>query len=123
ALLSGARGRAVLEAAAEAAGWQRRSSLAAGRGRGLGYARYSDTGAYCAVVAEATVGASGGVRVERLCAAVVCGPIVNPDGVRNHIGGGAVQSSSWTLKETKRLDVRGGGNWQDYPILRCDEAP
>jgi CO/xanthine dehydrogenase Mo-binding subunit len=121
--LSDPRGRAALEAVAEAAAWQRRTSLPPDRGLGVGYARYSDTGAYCAVVAEAVVAADGAVRVERLWAAVDCGPIVNPDGVRNQIGGGAVQSTSWTLKESKRLSVRGGGNWGDYPILRCDEAP
>ena len=32
------------------------------------------------------------------------GRVVNPDGVRNQIEGGAVQAASWTLKERVRFD-------------------
>src|SRR5690606_34401130 len=76
----------------------------------------------CAVAAEVSLAADGAVRLHRLWAAADCGPLVNPDGVRNQIAGGAVQAASWTLKESKRLGVA-GGNWSDYPILRSDEAP
>ncbi len=75
-----------------------------GVGRGMGYARYKERGAYCAVVAE--VEAEAEVRVRRLAVAVDVGRVVNPDGVRNQIEGGAVQSASWTLEERVRFDRR-----------------
>src|SRR5690606_21648524 len=48
--LSDPRGRAVLEAVASAAGWERRGELPAGHGLGIGYARYSGSSTYCAVI-------------------------------------------------------------------------
>ena len=58
---------------------------------GLGYARYKARGAYCAVVAE--VEAVSDIRVRRLTLAVDVGRVVNPDGVRSQIEGGAVQAT------------------------------
>ena len=120
--LSDARGRAVLEAAAERAGWRSRDRGGAS-GFGLGYARYKEKGAWCAVVAE--VEADTGLRVRRLTIAVDVGRVVNPDGVRNQIEGGAVQSTSWTLKERVRFDRTRitSTDWETYPILRFSETP
>ncbi len=49
----------------------------------------------------------------------------NPDGVVNQIEGGIVQSISWTLKEQVVFDGRRvtTRTWEQYPILRFDEAP
>jgi nicotinate dehydrogenase subunit B len=115
------RARAVLTTAATAAGWG--SSLPDGLGRGLGFARYKERGAYCAVVAE--VAAESDVRVRRLVIAVDVGRVVNPDGVRNQIEGGAVQATSWTLKERVRFDRTRitSEDWESYPILRFSEVP
>ena len=46
--------------------------------------------------------------------------MVNPDGVRNQIEGGAVQATSWTLLERVRFDRRRvtSDDWESYPILR-----
>jgi nicotinate dehydrogenase subunit B len=119
--LTDARGRKVLEAAAKAAGWG--TPPAEGAGRGLGFARYKDKGAYCAVVAD--VEAEHDIRVRRLTIAVDVGLVVNPDGVRNQIEGGATQAASWTLKERVRFDRRRitSDTWETYPILRFSEAP
>ena len=38
------------------------------------------------------------IRVRRLTIAVDVGRVVNPDGVRNQIEGGAIQATSWTLQ-------------------------
>jgi nicotinate dehydrogenase subunit B len=123
--LSDPRARAVLEAAAAAAGWERRGDLPAGHGLGIGYARYSSSSTYCAVVAQVSVDDTGTPRAHRLWAAADCGPIVNPDGVRNQIAGGAMQATSWTLLESVRLrhQAQGIGNWHEYPILRFADAP
>jgi len=116
------RGRAVIEAAVRRADWNRWKP-AEGRGHGIGFARYKNLGAYCAAVAEVEVGHE--VRVERLILAVDVGLVINPDGVINQIEGGAVQSTSWTLKEQVKLGERGIASlgWEDYPILKFSEAP
>jgi len=116
------RGRAVIEAAARRAEWDRWKP-AEGRGHGIGFARYKNLGAYCAAVAEVEVGHD--VRVERLILAVDVGLVINPDGVINQIEGGAIQSTSWTLKEQVKLGARGIASlgWEDYPILKFSEAP
>ena len=109
------RGRAVIEAAMRKAGPFQKAE---NRGRGIGFARYKNIGAYCAVVAEVEAGRE--LRVTRLVAAVDVGLPVNPDGVANQIEGGCIQAASWTLKEAWRPGVLG---WEDYPILRFSEVP
>ena len=116
------RGRAVIETAARRAEWGRWKPTE-GRGHGIGFARYKNLGAYCAAVAEVEVGRD--VRVDRLVLAVHVGLVINPDGVINQIEGGAIQSTSWTLKEQVKLGARGIASlgWEDYPILKFSEVP
>jgi CO/xanthine dehydrogenase Mo-binding subunit len=122
ARLDDERARAVLLAAAGAAGWGQPPG-AADTGLGLGYARYKNTGAYCA--AAALVEARESVRVRRLVLAVDVGQVVNRDGVRNQIEGGAIQAASWTLKEQVRFNADGitSLSWETYPVLRFSETP
>ncbi|OBK50948.1 xanthine dehydrogenase family protein molybdopterin-binding subunit [Mycobacterium kubicae] len=120
--LSDPRGRAVLQAAARRAGWTEWTSREA-IGHGVGYARYKNSSAYCAVVAE--VEAVNEVRVRRLVIAVDAGLVINPDGAANQIEGGAIQATSWTLKERVRFDRMNvtSTTWETYPILRFSEVP
>jgi len=120
-LLSDPRARDVLLTAARRAGWGEPS--APGTARGLGFARYKNRGAYCAVVAE--VEAESSVAVRRLTIAVDVGLAVNPDGVVNQIEGGAVQAVSWTTKEQVRFDRRTvtSSTWETYPVLTFSEVP
>jgi CO/xanthine dehydrogenase Mo-binding subunit len=75
------------------------------------------------VVAE--VEAVDAVRVRRLTVAADIGAVVNPDGARNQLEGGAIQATSWTLKERVRFDRRHitSQDWESYPILRFSEVP
>jgi CO/xanthine dehydrogenase Mo-binding subunit len=116
------RARAVIECAARNAGWDRWEKRE-GAGHGIGFARYKNASAYCAVVAE--IEAEAEIRVRRLVIAVDAGLIINPDGVANQIEGGAIQATSWSLKEAVRFDRTRvtSDSWQAYPILRCSEAP
>jgi CO/xanthine dehydrogenase Mo-binding subunit len=111
------RAKAVINNALQAFNWNSFKKTE-GRGRGIGFARYKNIGAYCAVVAEVEAGRE--LRVTRLVAAVDVGLPVNPDGVANQIEGGCIQAASWTLKEAWRPGVLG---WEDYPILRFSEVP
>ncbi|WP_197515098.1 xanthine dehydrogenase family protein molybdopterin-binding subunit [Mycobacterium sp. 1245805.9] len=120
--LSDPRAGAVLRAAATRAGWDDWAPREA-VGRGVGYARYKNAAAYCAVVAE--VEAVEEVRVRRLVIAVDAGLVINPDGAANQIEGGAIQAASWTLKERVRFDEFNvtSDTWETYPILRFSEVP
>ncbi len=120
--LSDPRGRALLQTAAARAGWTGWTPREA-VGHGIGYARYKNSAAYCAVVAE--VEAVAEVRVRRLVIAVDAGLVINPDGAANQIEGGAVQATSWTLLERVRFDRFNvtSDTWDTYPILRFSEVP
>jgi nicotinate dehydrogenase subunit B len=91
---------------------------AEGRGHGIGFAKYKNLGAYCAVLAEVEAGQE--LRVTRLVAAVDAGLPVNPDGLANQVEGGCIQAASWTLKEEVRP---GTTSWEQYPILRFSDVP
>ena len=97
-----------------------------GYGRGFAFAKYKNLAAYTAVAAELEVEReSGQIRLLRFVAADDSGEIVNPDGVRNQIEGGIVQSTSWTLREAVAFDetrIR-SRDWSTYPILRFADLP
>jgi nicotinate dehydrogenase subunit B len=115
------RARHVIELATRESGWH--EPLPESCGRGIGFARYKGNGAWCAVVAE--VEAESEVRVTRLTLAADIGLVINPDGARNQLSGGAVQATSWTTLERVRFDRRRvtSDNWESYPILRFPAAP
>ena len=115
--LNDSRARAVIERVIQASNWGSWKK-SEGRGHGIGFAKYKNLGAYCAVVAEVEAGHE--LRATRLVVAVDAGIPVNPDGLANQVEGGAIQAASWTLKE----EVRPGTlTWEDYPILRFGEVP
>jgi nicotinate dehydrogenase subunit B len=119
--LSDQRAKDVIRAVAKRANWK--PEKRAGTGYGLGFARYKNTGAYCAVIAE--VEGAEDIRVKRLTIAVDVGEAINPDGVVNQIEGGAIQATSWVLKERVRFDRDRitSNTWTSYPILRFSEVP
>jgi len=119
--LSDERARDVIRSVAKRASWKPNQQT--GVGYGLGFARYKNTGAYCAVVAE--VEGAEDISVKRLTIAVDVGEAINPDGVVNQIEGGAIQATSWVLKERVRFDRQRitSNTWTAYPILRFSEVP
>jgi nicotinate dehydrogenase subunit B len=121
--LKDSRARAVLELAAERAGWRRGAETDGTRGRGIACARYSNHLGYFALVVDVDVDPD--LRVKRVVAAVDVGQIINRDGVINQTEGGIIQAISWTLKEQLkfRRDGERSLNWEDYPILDFTEVP
>ena len=81
---------------------------------------------YMAIALELeVVPETGRIRIERVVAAVDTGQIVNPDGTRNQIEGGIIQSASWALYEQVRFDehrIR-SYDWSSYPIMRFSDVP
>jgi CO/xanthine dehydrogenase Mo-binding subunit len=119
------RARQVMQAATARFDWTSYRKTA-NRGRGFAFARYKNLGAYAAIALEVEVARDTGlVRVTRVVAAVDSGEAVNPDGIRNQIEGGIVQSSSWTLCEEVPFDRTRplARDWGGYPILRFPQVP
>jgi len=115
------RAKAVLELAAEKAGWGQPLPQRVGRGVSLQFAFAT----YMAQVAEVEVSRDGAVRVRRVVCAVDCGTVVNPDTVRAQIqsavmfGITAALYGQITLKDGRVEQT----NFDSYQILRLNEAP
>jgi CO/xanthine dehydrogenase Mo-binding subunit len=119
------RAAAVIRLAGDRFGWNdyRRTP---GRGRGFAFARYKNLGAYAAIALDVEVQRDTGlVRIRRAVAATDSGEAVNPDGIRNQIEGGIIQSLSWTLAEEVTFDATRitSVDWGGYPILRFNGVP
>ena len=136
--LSDARLKEVVAAAAKAADWQERPSprpSSSGRaatgagggteadtmtGRGIACVAYEGDNGYVAMVAEVAVNpTSGAITATRLVVAQDCGPISNPNGMRNQIEGGALQGLSRALGEEVTWDDRKitSVDWRTYQSL------
>ena len=123
--LDDSRAHDVITNAATRFGWSTYRA-ARGRGRGFAFARYKNLAAYLALAIDVEVEReSGRVRVLRVVAAVDSGQPVNPDGIRNQIEGGIVQSASWTLYEAVSFDANAitSIDWSSYPIARFPDVP
>jgi isoquinoline 1-oxidoreductase subunit beta len=115
------RAKAVLELAAEKAGWGQPLPKAVGRGVSVQFV----FGTYMAQVAEVEVSKDGAVRVRRVVCAVDCGININPDTIRAQIqsaiifGVTAALYGEITLKDGRVEQA----NFDTYQILRMNEAP
>src|SRR6266480_3616910 len=122
---------AVIKAAADRAGWSKRTypSLRRGKGAvmiGRGFSYTERNGTIVAVVAEVEVNRSSGrVWARQLTVAHDCGLIINPRGLRLTIEGNVVQALSRTLFEEVQFDRDQvlSVDWASYPILEIQDAP
>ncbi|HEX4750875.1 MAG TPA: molybdopterin cofactor-binding domain-containing protein [Bryobacteraceae bacterium] len=120
----------VLKAAAKTAGWDARPSpltqhQGAGEvsGRGIACVAYEGGNGYAALVAHVVVNlATGVVHPRRFVAAIDCGPISNPDGLRNQTEGGILQGMSRALVEEVTWDERRitSFDWETYKSIHLD---
>jgi len=112
----------VIKAAAQAAKWETRPSPQPNNprtgtvsGRGIACVAYEGDNGYVALVAEVDVDqATGRVQPRKFTVAVDCGPISNPDGLRNQIEGGILQGMSRALVEQV--------TWEDRQVTSVDWA-
>lgn len=128
--LKGARDRAVVQAAADRAGWDTRSSPKPGQsgpwrtGRGIAYAPRNGT--MVALVADVAVNVeTGELQVKRFVVAHDCGYVINPGSLLGTIEANLVQGLSRTLHEAVQFNSREvlSQDWATYPILNSTEAP
>jgi isoquinoline 1-oxidoreductase beta subunit len=112
---------AVLDAAAQKAGWGQPMPQGASRGIALVEAY----GSLCAQVVEASVGDKSGVKVHRVVAALDTGHVVNPEILRAQLESGIVYGMSAALYGA--ITIENGrvqqGNFDDYEMLRIAEMP
>jgi isoquinoline 1-oxidoreductase beta subunit len=112
---------AVLNAAAEKAGWG--TPTPPGVSRGL--AQFMGYGSYSAAVAEVSVAPDGKVKVHRMVLALNCGHAVNPDQIAAQVEGSVAYGLSAALYGELTVD-KGRlqqDNFHQYPILRLAEMP
>ena len=120
-LLAGSpRFLAVLDLAAEKAGWG--GPLPSGRARGI--AAVIDKGGHVAEVAEVSL-ENGRVVVHRITCAVDCGQIIDPDVVRAQTVGSVVYGLTALFYGEITIDKGrvAQSNFHDYPLLRISEMP
>ena len=118
--VSDTRLKEAVSAAAKAAQWETRPSpkptpspSGVATGRGIACVVYEGNNGYVAMVAEVDVDRSSGrVTAKRFVVAQDCGPISNPDGMRNQIEGGALQGLSRALGEQV--------TWDDAQVTSID---
>ncbi len=124
--LSEPRLQAVVREAAKAAKWDARPSPnangAAGIavGRGIACVAYERDNGYAAMVVEIEVDRNTGkIAVKRVVVSNDCGPISNPDGLRNQLEGGALQGLSRALGEEVTWDDQKvtSFDWRTYHSL------
>jgi len=115
------RAKAVLDLAAEKAGWG--GPLSKGIGRGVSL--QSAFGTYLAQVAEVEVSKDGVARVRRVVCAVDCGTVINPDTVQAQIQSGIIFGTTAALygEITLKKGRVEQTNFDTYQMLRMNEAP
>lgn len=120
----------LLNTAAKRVGWRaevspRRPTTRSGVVTGRGVC-CSSGGRRSAAIADVEVNLdTGAVRVTKIVIAVVCGRIINPEGVRHQVQGALIQGVSRALLE--EVTFEGGRvtnlDWISYPILRFPDVP
>jgi CO/xanthine dehydrogenase Mo-binding subunit len=125
--LADPRLRAMVTEAAKAAQWDSRPSprpsvqrTGIAAGRGIACVAYERDNGYAAMVVEAEVDQdTGKISVKRIVISNDCGPISNPDGLRNQLEGGALQGMSRVLGEEVAWDDQKvtSVDWRTYHSL------
>ncbi|MFB3922100.1 MAG: molybdopterin cofactor-binding domain-containing protein [Terriglobia bacterium] len=115
--------RAVFEAAAKAFGWQRtRRSPDQGFGIGGGI----EKNGYVATCVEVAVNRSTGtIKVVRVVTAFDCGPVVNPDGLKNQIVGANIMGLGGALFEEIKFENGRilNNHFAQYRVPRFSDVP
>jgi isoquinoline 1-oxidoreductase beta subunit len=113
------RHRAVLELAAQKAGWDTPKE-----GISRGIAVHESFNTYVAQVVEVS-GTDAGVKIERVVCAVDCGVAVNPNIIAMQMESGIGYGLSAAL--TGVITLKDGrveqSNFHDYPVLRMNQMP
>jgi len=115
------RMRAVVEAATQAADWDKKRP----KGRGLGLAFHHSFVSYTAVVFDVEVSEQGELTIHSADIAFDCGRAVNPERVRSQLEGSCIMGIGIAL--SSEITARDGAieqnNFHQYRIPRMPQAP
>ena len=113
--------RRVVEVVADKGGWGR----SVPKGHGLGIAAHRSFVSYVATIVEVSVDDKGKLTVHQVDTAIDCGTYVNPERIQSQIEGAAIMGLS--LAKYGEITFKDGkvqqGNFDDFPVVRIDEAP
>src|SRR6202040_99335 len=113
--------RKVVELGGDKGGWGR----SVPKGHGLGIAVHRSFVSYIATIVEVAFDDKGKLTVPRVDTAIDCGMFVNPERIRSQIEGAAIMGLS--LAKYGEITFKDGkvqqGNFDDFPVIRLDEAP
>jgi len=116
-----ARLRRVVEFVADKGEWGR----SVPKGHGLGIAVHRSFVSYIATIVEVSVDDKGKLSVPRVDTAIDCGTFINPERIQSQIEGAAIMGLS--LAKYGEVTFKDGkvqqGNFDDFPVIRMDEAP
>ena len=116
-----ARLRRVVELVADKGEWGR----SVPKGHGLGIAVHRSFVSYIATIVEVAVDDKGKLTVPRVDSAIDCGTYVNPERIQSQLEGCAIMGLS--LAKYGKITFKDGkvqqGNFDDFPLVRIDEAP
>ncbi len=115
--------RAVFEAAAKAFGWDRKKTSP---GQGFGIGGGIEKAGYVATCVEVVASRStGSAKIVRVVTAFDCGPVVNPDGLKNQIVGCIIMGLGGALFEG--IDFENGrilnNRFSQYRVPRFSDVP
>jgi isoquinoline 1-oxidoreductase beta subunit len=116
--------RAVVEQVARDAGWDQKQGRLP-KGRGLGIAAHRSYLSYVAIVADVSLDADGGLKINEIHGAIDCGLAVNRDRVLAQMEGGIIYGLGIALYG--EITVKNGAvvqkDFDDYPVLRMNRTP
>ncbi len=116
---------AVLNAAAERAGWGKPAADIGGQKVYRGLAQTMGFGSYVAACAEVSVSKEGALKVHRIVAATDCGHAVNPQQIEAQVEGSFVYGLSaalfgeCTVKDGRIVQE----NFNTYPVVKMADMP
>lgn len=113
--------RKVVELVADKGQWGR----AVPKGHGLGIAVHRSFVSYIATIIEVSIDEKGKLSIPRVDTAIDCGTFVNPERIASQIEGAAIMGLS--VAKHGAVTFKNGrveqGNFDDFPVVRIDEAP
>jgi len=93
--------------------------------RGIGFARYKNSAAYCAVGVELKINDDLEIKLNNAWITVDAGEIAFEGGIKAQVEGGFIQAASWALYEEVRFDTKEiiSKDWDTYKIIGFDNIP
>ena len=93
--------------------------------RGIGFSRYKNSAAFCAVGVELKVNDDLNIKLINAWISVDAGEVAYEDGIKAQVEGGFIQAASWCLYEEVKFDTKEiiSKDWDTYKIIEFDNIP